>query len=88
VAEDEAREHGQVKRQRYRWWKWLLAPVVVYVLSIGPVMKMTDAGLIDTGTWCAFYSPLLDLCESNTYLNLLLVWYFHAWRIDGYVDGF
>ena len=52
------REHGG---KGVVWWlMWMLVAVIVYVLSIGPVLKV-ETGLIKNSTFQAIYAPVFWL---------------------------
>lgn len=63
------------------WVAWPMAVLVLYVLSIGPVMMMDEKGLLSGGRRSFFqnlYNPL-GWAYENTPLHKPLGMYFHLW---------
>jgi len=55
----------------------LLSPLL-YVLSIGPVARLAEEGLLPRDPVVAFYTPVIWL-HHNTPLREPLEWYGHLW---------
>jgi hypothetical protein len=79
-------EDGPETSSRGAGWGWVLWPAVVlllYVLSIGPVLMMDDKNLIPNGSPAGrvlqiVYSPL-EWAHENTPLRKPLEMYVHLW---------
>ncbi len=62
------------------WLIWLLLSLpFVYVLSIGPVAKLSDRGLLSFPVLLAIYKPLIFIAEHVPPLKASLAWY-HSLR--------
>jgi hypothetical protein len=61
------------------WFAWAFVASAIYVLSIGPVMKLVwKPGAMRTarvGMRLKFYAPLSWVCENNRAASDCLVWY-------------
>jgi hypothetical protein len=69
---------------------WFAAIVALYVLSIGPVMKITDKMNISNPhpaarIFASFYKPL-EWAYANTFLHTPLGLYYHLW-IPSVIDN-
>jgi len=58
------------------WAAWVLAAVLVYVLSLGPVLKIEYSnGGPSSPVVDAFYAPLDWICSHNQSADVLMRWY-------------
>ena len=72
------------------WLCWIAVAIMLYVLSVGPVMKITimKIGSIPTPVsqfLIGFYKPL-EWAYNNTLLHRPLGMYYHLW-IPSVIDG-
>ena len=62
-------------------WLWIPVTLVLYVLSVGPAMKMEDANVFSPSqkrVLNVFYEPL-DWCYRHTWLRKPLDTYIKLW---------
>jgi hypothetical protein len=70
------------ERGGHGFWPWLIVLLpVVYVLSIGPVAKMSEAGLIAEATCRVIYAPLIILDRHVPGVEHFLDWYMQMWGV-------
>ena len=64
---------------------WAGAILLLYVLSVGPVARMVQKGVLPRDSRClaSLYSPL-DWAYRNTPLHKLLGMYCHVWCPQGF----
>jgi hypothetical protein len=82
----ESRSRGVV----WAWLCWVGVILVLYVLSIGPAMVITDKGNISNGHPAArffgiFYAPV-EWAYSETLLHKPIGMYYHLW-VPAVIDG-
>ena len=61
------------------WFAWAVLAIAIYVLSIGPVVKLVwTPGANKTPSvrmMQQFYAPLTWVCENNSYAKDFVTWY-------------
>jgi len=58
-----------------RWVICVLLALILYVLSIGPVAKMTISGNFPLTVYSSMYSPLRAIASNYTPADRFLGWY-------------
>jgi hypothetical protein len=66
--------------KRHPFWIlwWLLAIIVLYPLSVGPVLRACNWN-VPPAPVRAFYAPLEYLYDNNPQAHQAFEWYFHLW---------
>lgn len=70
-------EPGRARDSSHLIW-WLFAPVVllgVYVLSVGPMVKLAHKGFISPSFTENIYAPLVELTNHNKAAKRFVLWY-------------
>jgi hypothetical protein len=81
-------EPTELRRGRGTWSLWLIVLPVLYVLSIGPMTKLTlTLGVSNTQPaleHCleVFYAPVIWCATHSSYFNRFLRWYWRdVWHV-------
>src|SRR5437868_14045273 len=77
------REKGFVAHM-LTWVAWVFCILAIYVLSLGPVLKLTMGGMHSPRPIvAAFYHPITWLCQKSTCAEQFMGWYltnvWHVW---------
>jgi hypothetical protein len=68
---EETRHGGGVLR-----WVWIAGVAVVfYVLSVGPMCKLSDEGVVPSTVMQVVYAPLIWVCHESQVANDFFRWY-------------
>jgi len=76
---DSGEGRGQGRRSAF-WILWLVLAGVFYVLSVGPVAKLNDKGLIPDSVG-VIYEPLGWASDRVPPLDQFLDWYLKLWGV-------
>src|SRR3974390_3138344 len=65
-----------------RWFLWFLLALVLYVLGVGPVNRLEQAGLIPYAAVRMVYAPVENFCLAQPFAFKCHVWYLRrCWRV-------
>lgn len=53
----------------------------VYLLSLGPAVKLQAAGILPEKLTIAMYAPLVPLCRTETFTRAVLWYLAYVWRV-------
>ncbi len=70
-------ESAEPRRGGGNWFLWALIFFVAYVLSIGPVTKLTDNGLLPRAAVELIYAPINFLCNHFPPIARFFYWYLY-----------
>jgi len=66
-----------------RWAGGIVLALVLYVLSTGPAVKLTEAGIISDHTYELIYAPVIwplnHTTMGETYLGPIYLWWILLW---------
>jgi hypothetical protein len=73
TREVEAGERAGQQSSEFRWWLWLPLFCIAYILSTGPVIRMSRVGMLrDTR---AIYYPLILFSDACKPFDSFMNWY-------------
>lgn len=81
AASEKQPANRSLRRSFFRIFAWGLIVLILYILSIGPVLKLTDDG--NTSDVVMFlYTPLILLAQNCEPFGYFLFWYlFSLWGL-------
>ena len=82
LAPSLAAESARGRRGLFFWPVWFLAALIVYVLSVGPAMKLYDKNLLSERA-LVVYDPLFACCARIPLFDRLYDWYVEGvWNVN------
>jgi hypothetical protein len=73
----------------FSWFPWFILALVIYALSLGPVRKLEEEGVIRSAVPCTIYAPIDTFCihhfptPQRCYFAYLHLWHIHVVKLTG-----